>query len=88
MVQPTELLENLGVVGRVVEDALISRFSAVELKSWSVADQSVTCRRKLGTYVFLLLVDVANLKPDVLLCQGARRGMDNVFEALLTNCVS
>lgn len=34
------------------------------------------------THIFLLLVNVTNLKPDVLLCQWRRRIRDNVFEAL------
>lgn len=34
------------------------------------------------TYVFLLLVDMANLEPDVFFGQRAWRIANNVFEAL------
>ena len=33
-------------------------------------------------YILLLLVDVANLKPDVFFSQGPRWISDDVFEAL------
>lgn len=35
------------------------------------------------TYVFLLLMNMANLEPNVLLREGARGRADNVLEALL-----
>lgn len=35
------------------------------------------------TYVFLLLVNMANLKPNVLLGERSRGIVDNVFEALM-----
>lgn len=35
-----------------------------------------------AAYIFLLLVNVTNLKPYVLFCQWPRRVYDNVFEAL------
>lgn len=34
------------------------------------------------TYVLLLLMDVANLEPDIFLCKRTRGVADNVFEAL------
>lgn len=34
------------------------------------------------TYVLLLFVNMANLEPNILLGQGTRRVIDNVFEAL------
>ncbi len=39
-----------------------------------------------GGYVFLLLMDVSNLKPDILLGQWSGRIRNNVLEAL--NCKS
>lgn len=33
-------------------------------------------------YIFLLLVDMANLEPDVLLGERSRRVGDNILEAL------
>lgn len=40
-------------------------------------------RRLLESHVFLLLVDVANLEPNVLLCQGSRGRVHDVLEALV-----
>jgi hypothetical protein len=34
------------------------------------------------TYIFLLFIDMTNLKPDVFLAERSRRVVDNVFEAL------
>ena len=34
------------------------------------------------TYVFLLLVNMTDLEPDVFLCQRARWVLDDIFEAL------
>jgi hypothetical protein len=64
MMQPAQLLQNLGVVGGVVKDPLVGGLGAVK--------------------VFLLLVDMANLKPNVLLRQRAGRRADNVLEAVET----
>lgn len=64
MVEPTQLLKDLGVVGIPVENASVGSL----------------CRIK----VLLLLVNVTNLEPDILLGQGTRRLVDNEFEALQT----
>lgn len=62
MMQPTQLLQDLGVVWVSVQHTLVSVLSTVK--------------------VLLLLVNVADLKPNIFL--GQRRGwrVDNVFEAL------
>ncbi len=35
-----------------------------------------------ATYLFLLLVNMTNLEPDVLFSQRSRRVSDNILEAL------
>lgn len=78
VVQPAELLQNLGVIRVTVEDPAICALCCFELKDcepWS-------CHMWNDTYLFLLLIHVTNLEPDVLLGQWARRVGDDVFEAL------
>lgn len=81
VVEPTKLLENLGVVGVTLQHASIGTLSRFELdKEVSMARRST--RLISGTYILLLLVDVADLEPDVLLGEGARGVINNILEAL------
>lgn len=64
MVQPAQLLENLGMVGVTVEYPAICALRCFELQRcepWS-------CHQLNETYLFLLLVHVTDLEPDVLFC--------------------
>lgn len=79
MVEPAELLEDLCMGRRVIKDTLIRGLGAVELKKCQVG----TGRRGKRTYVFLLLVNMSDLEPNVLLRKGTRGRADNVLEALL-----
>lgn len=81
MMKPTKLLEDLGVVGRVVENSLIRGFGAIKLQRLSI-NSAWHFAMKAATYVFLLFVNMADLEPDVLLGQGSGRRVDNVLEAL------
>ena len=81
MVEPAELLQDLGMIGVPVQDALVRRLCAVILQKGVLPcarDDSLA----LGTYVFLLLMHVADLEPDVLLGQGRRWRLHDVFETL------
>jgi hypothetical protein len=82
VVQPSELLQYLGVVGIAVEDTHVGALSRVVLNIGLVMmpEDLVDC----WPYLFLLLVHMANLEPDVLFTQGTGRVGDNVFEALET----
>lgn len=71
MVQPAELLENLGVLGVALENTLVGRLGAIKLEG--VRSKATKSARGGEAYIFLLLVDMANLEPDVFLGQGARR---------------
>lgn len=82
MVEPTELLENLGMVRVSVKNAAVRRLSRLELHK--MLDTEIGSGEVVVTYVLLLLVDMADLEPDVLLGQGTRRLIDDKFEALLT----
>lgn len=37
------------------------------------------------TNIFLLLVDMSNLEPNIFLSQGPRRAIDDVLKALLNH---
>lgn len=80
MMQPAELLQNLGMVGISIEHTAICQFGGIILQTVSMG-----CPFSgLGlSYVFLLFVDVANLKPDILLGEGPGWILNDVFEALL-----
>lgn len=80
VMQPAQLLKYLGVVGGVVQNTLIGSLGAVELDEMSAAESTVHPR--ITAHVFLLLMDMTNLEPDVLLGEGARRRVHNVLEAL------
>jgi len=79
MMQPSELLQDLGVVGVAVEDAHVSALSRIILDRVLVV---VTRCDEWSPYLFLLLVNMTNLEPNVFFTQWARRVIDNVLEAL------
>jgi hypothetical protein len=68
------------VVGVAFENACVCRLGGVVLYKMSVdiRQQYELC----STYVFLLLVHVTNLEPNVFLAERLRRIGDNVAEAL------
>lgn len=48
----------------------------------TVNQYSSSLFRMQKTYIFLLLMNMSNLKPDVFLCQWRRRGVHDVLETL------
>jgi len=64
VVEPSQLLQDLGVVGVPIEHTPVGGLGRLK--------------------VFLLLVNVTNLEPDVFLGERTRRVVDDVFEALQT----
>lgn len=79
MVQPSQLLKDLRVVGVTVKDPAVSALCSLELSHVSAMKQ-LLC---LGdTNLLLLFVNMSNLEPDVLFRQWARGVGNNVFEAL------
>ena len=85
MVKASELLKDLGM-GRVFgKDAVVRFLGSEELvisKSRSVPQRKVQGRTIGGTHILLLLVDVANLEPDIDLGQRPWRILQDVAEAL------
>jgi hypothetical protein len=80
VVQPSELLEDLRVIGRLVQHALVGSLGTVKLREGQSRHHFQGLEE---SYIFLLLVDMANLEPYVLLGQGTRRGANDVLEALV-----
>lgn len=76
--EPAKLLQDLGMVGVAVENPPVGCLSRVEL--CIVSGSSV--KNDGCTYILLLLMNVADLKPDIFLCERTRRVVDDVFEAL------
>lgn len=70
MMQPAQLLEDLGVVGRVIENPLVCSSGTLELQIVTTFASNLAF---LETHIFLLLMDVTNLEPDVFLSQRTRR---------------
>lgn len=85
MVQPTQLLQDLGVVRVVLKDTRVRRLGRVVLSHCQqlahIGDPNKT------THVLLLLMHMANLKPDVLFAQRLWWIRDDVAEALETESV-
>ena len=79
MIKPTQLLKNFGMLRITFEDAHICCFGRFVLQD----GQRSPSGPETATYVFLLLVDVPNLKPDVGLIQWMGWTIDNVLKALL-----
>lgn len=75
MVEQTELLEDFGVVWIFYEDAFVCFFCQGELV---VSDEQG--ERELA-HIFLLLMYVTDLEPNVDLCQRPRRIVEDISEA-------
>jgi hypothetical protein len=86
VMEPAQLLQNLGVVRIALENPMIRGFGVFVLSrpsEWGM-------RRvdgKSDTHIFVLLMHVADLEPNVLLGEGRRRVVDDVLEALEALCV-
>ena len=84
MMQPSELLEDLCVMGLVLDDALVSVFCAVIL-----GERVSDCPRRMegtATCVFLLFIHVAHLEPYVNVCQRVRRAAKYALKTLPKIC--
>jgi hypothetical protein len=79
MVEPSKLLENLGVVRIPLEHTLVGGLGRLKLMDSSVSGRTVLSKH---TYVLLLLVNMTNLEPNVFFCQRAWRIANDVFETL------
>lgn len=64
VMQPSKLLQNLGVIGIAFKHTHVSCLCIVILHIISIVQMSVG-----DTHIFLLLVNMTNLKPDILLGQ-------------------
>lgn len=79
MMQPAKLLQNLCVIRISVENPPVRRLCGVVLEAWSAN----THRTPMGyAYIFLLLMYMANLEPDILFSEWSWRVGHYVFEAL------
>lgn len=79
VVEPAKLLKNLGMVGIPLEHALIRGLSRIILSNSSACFPTET---REYTYILLLLVDMANLEPNVFFGERAWGIADDVFKAL------
>lgn len=80
VMQPAKLLQNFCMVGVSVKNPSIRRLCGIVLERRSAdSDQFPEGR----AYIFLLLVHVADLEPDVLFSERSWRVGDYVLEALL-----
>lgn len=80
VMQPAKLLQNFCVIGVSVKNPSIRRLCRVILERRSAySDQSSEER----AHIFLLLVHMADLEPDVLFSKRSWRVGDYVLEALL-----
>jgi hypothetical protein len=87
VVEPSELLKDLGVLGIFVKDAFVGFLGQdvlCVLNKSRVSGQRVEKRKEQGriAYLLLRLVNVTDLKPDVDLGQRTRWILENVAEAL------
>ena len=80
MIQPPQLLEDLGVRWVICDDAFVGIFCTVVLEGRVRGTYAKMEPKK--TYIFLLLVDVADLEPDISVSEGARRISENAIEAV------
>lgn len=67
------------MVGVTVEDAVVSHLRIFKLTSVRTRNRGAVTA---NTYVFLLLMNVANLKPDILFRERRRRRVHDVLETL------
>lgn len=80
MMQPAELLQYFRVLRISLKDSSVGSLCSLVLKcklALGMVRSSIS-----GTHVFLLLVDMADLKPNIFLSQWPRRVGHNIFEAL------
>ena len=80
VMKPAKLLEDLGVTRCVVKNSLISLLGSIKLQECQRQDQTENMISK--TDVFLLLVDVADLEPYIVLGKRLRRRCNNISKAL------
>lgn len=86
VVEPSELLKNLGVVWLPLQHTFVRRSRRIKLTR-SVQQRTPTRNIKtedgrVSAYLFLLFMDMADLEPDVFFGEGSRGVVDDVFEAL------
>lgn len=79
MMQPAKLLQDLCVIRIPVEDPPVRCLCGVILEVPLANKYRIPAKY---TYIFLLLMYVANLKPDVFFSERPRRVGHYVFEAL------
>lgn len=79
--KPAQLLENFGVIGRILQDSIVRILRVVKLVLCQLRDVK-TDKNCNYTHVLLLLMHMANLEPDIVLGEWRRRRADNEFEAL------
>lgn len=82
MIQPSKLLEHLGVIGVLLDYTLVSVACTNVLWSNVVRSSHVEQLEPKHTYITLLLKDVPDLEPDVRMRQWARRIAQDAIEAL------
>ncbi len=76
--QPAKLLQNLCMIRVSLQHSSVSAFCSLILMSPSAMARLLNP----DTYVLLLLIDMADLKPDILFCEWPGRIGDDPFEAL------
>jgi hypothetical protein len=79
MMEPSQLLKHLRMVGITLEDPAVSAFCRFELSRTLAMISHWSCG---CTNLFLLFVHVPNLEPDIFLGERAGRVGDDVLEAL------
>ena len=77
--EPAKLLQHFGVVGIRLKHPHICVFGGIVLNPGVNTEPLL---RGARTYVFLLLVNMADLKPYVFLGQRSRRVRDDIAETL------
>ena len=77
--QPPKLLQDLCVVRVPVKNPPVSRFGGVVLVIKSTYGR---IRGDQTAHIFLLLMNMPYLEPDVLLSEGPRRVCHDIFKAL------
>lgn len=79
MVKPAELLEDFGVVRVALQHACVRGFGRIVLRQ---GQRKVMMTKETLAYVFLLLMHMTDLKPDVFFAEWSRRVRHDVAEAL------
>lgn len=78
--QPAELLQNFRVIRISVKDSSVGSLRGVVLAQMFALDKGQVSIS--GTYIFLLLVNMSDLKPDIFLSQWPWRIGHDIFKAL------